>query len=77
MGMGGTFLSGIWALLGHTNTLPSVPREGAKGAEAFRGGIWWTPAIVIQVEAFWWVLQPRIVAERVGLELSLHLDPSS
>lgn len=48
-GKGGTFLSGIWALLWHINTLPSIPREGANGAEAFRGKIRWTPAIAIQV----------------------------
>lgn len=74
MGTSGTFFFGIWALLWHINTLTSVSREGANGAEAFVGGTWWTPAIAIQVEAFRWVLQPRIVAERAGLELGLHLD---
>lgn len=61
METGGISLFGIWAPLRHINTLPSVPREGANGAEAFRGGIW-TPTRAIQEEVSRLLLQPGIEA---------------
>lgn len=79
MGTGNTALSGIWALRWHIDTLPSIPRESANGAEAFRGDLVDSLNSHHTTRSVQVVLQPAsqhqqlgTVAKKADLKLGLH-----